>query len=580
MIPKKIGSGLIKWMIPIVIISWFISAAAAFEFGQLQWDNGITGTLKRDEVISYMGYSVKVVAFTAPVESDKYRPIPIEPVEPFVGLNISFNGTIMNGTYLRPGESYISPDGEFKVTAAELPSGSAKEWLYESYNPWVKLELRQRGIPNLELTIESDDEYISAPNTEIVLKATLKNTGMADATNVDMDIGTELPVLRGELQYHLINLKKGAAETKTVYFSTPAVFDLKTYDIYVNATGFDVKDLSYNVTKSKKILIAPQPQQAPSLKKSTITKMYLKDQMMVSIYFKNNANYELKNVSIVDTIPKGFKQLSNNSLRWIVNISPNGEWYFRYLLKPTEANSKGVSFPSATAEFKIRNEYYNIQSNRPETIVYGPRIDITKETDVSEINPGDAVTVTVDAVNSGSTPTMVTIIDNLPPDTTLINGSTTREAYLEATKDLTLSYTFISNSDGPITLPPAIAEYYELGSKGAKTSAASQEVLIRIKPPPTPVPTPLPEVESPVNYTENTTETPTIGDVVEPAVDNTSQPEQPDVIEPEPNSPSIDGNAVLNLLLDCNENIGNDSMTNTTSEICSSILAGNNNFIQ
>ncbi len=70
---------------------------------------------------------------------------------------------------------------------------------------------------------------------------------------------------------------------------------------------------------------------------------------MVSIYFKNNADYELKNVSIVDSVPKGFKQLSNNTLRWVVNVGPNKEWYFRYLLKPTEAGD--VLFPSTTAEF-------------------------------------------------------------------------------------------------------------------------------------------------------------------------------------------------------------------------------------
>jgi len=75
MVPKKTYSGLIKWIIPILIISWFISAAAAFEFGNLQWDDGISGTLKRSEIISYIGYSVQVVSFNGPVESDKYKQI-------------------------------------------------------------------------------------------------------------------------------------------------------------------------------------------------------------------------------------------------------------------------------------------------------------------------------------------------------------------------------------------------------------------------------------------------------------------------------------------------------------------------
>src|SRR3990172_4156857 len=168
MIAKIKHSGLIKCIITALIISCFISASAAFELGKLQWDeNGVSGTLKRNEVISFNGYSVKVVGFSAPVESDKYKQIPIEPVEPFVELNISRNGSFIDTAGLGQGDSYITKDGEFKVTASELPMGSSKEWLYESYAPWVELELSSRGIPDLEITIDANDEYVSATNTEI-----------------------------------------------------------------------------------------------------------------------------------------------------------------------------------------------------------------------------------------------------------------------------------------------------------------------------------------------------------------------------------------------------------------------------
>ena len=78
------------------------------------------------------------------------------------------------------------------------------------------------------------------------------------------------------------------------------------------------------------------------------------------------------------------------------------------------------------------------------------------------------MTVTVIAKNSGTTPTMVTIKDDLPPDTTLISGTTTHEEYLEAGKESSFSYTLSSNSGEPINLPPAKAEYFELGSTGYK----------------------------------------------------------------------------------------------------------------
>jgi uncharacterized repeat protein (TIGR01451 family) len=570
MIAGKLGSNLIKWTLTVFIITWFISAAAAFESTQLQWDKGISGTLKRNDVLSYKGYSVKVVAFNAPVESDKYKQIPVEPVKPFVGLNISNNGTLINEVMLGLGESFITQDGEFKVTAAALPSGSSKEWLYESYSPWVKLELNPRGKPHLELSLDMEEEYLSAPNTEIDVNVVLKNTGTADMKNVDMDIGTELPILRGHSKFHYENIKIGAQVSETLTFSSPIISELKSYDIHANASGIDVKDISYKTTMIKTILIAPPPQQLPSLKKSSSAKMYLKDITLVTLSFTNNMNYELKNVSITDYVPKGFKQISNNSLQWTINVPADGEWYFRYLLKPTEADKDGIIYPAAKAEFKIKNEFYAIQSNRPETIVYGPKIDIIKKADVLEIDPYGTFTVTVIAVNKGSTPSKVTIEDSLPDGVTLISGSTMKEEYMEANNETRFSYTIRSDSDKPVMLPAATADYFELGDRGAKLSAKSQELSIRIKPPPTPEPTPPPAVEIPQNYTEQ-------GNVRRdeiPANDSTEPPEKSVIIEPEQEKYSIDSNAILNLLLGCNGINGDNSRINKTSGVCSFVEAG------
>lgn len=570
MIPKISRSVLIKWAMAILIISWLITASAAFELTQLQWDAGTSGTLKRDGVISYNGYSVKVTAFNAPVESDKYKNMPVDPVEAFVGLNISKNGTSINDTMLGRGESYISQDGEFKVTAVDLPSSSGKEWLFESYDPWVTLELSQRGKPRFDLSINMADEYISAPNTEIVVKVIVNNPGTADMLDVDLDLGTKLPILRGNLKFHYDRIIKGGKVSETMTFSTPITTELTKYDMYANVSGFDVKDVSYNTSLLRTIVIVPPPQQIPTLKKSSNAKMYLKDYNMVSLSFKNPLNYELKNVSISDTLPDGFKQISNNSLNWLVDVPANGEWTSRYILKPTEADKDGILFPEAKAEFKIKKEYYMVQSNKPETIVYGPKIELTKETDVSEITPGDTVTVTILAVNKGSTPSKVNITDTVPGDVTLLSGSTMREEYLEANKEVKFSYTIRSDSESPFKLPAAEANYFELGDRGAKIGTKSQETLISIKPPPTPVPTPEPTPE-PAPTIEPEVEallTPVVNEPRVPVVDVTEQPKRPDIVEQEPVKPSIDGNVILNVILACDKITSIDPQNNRISDVC------------
>jgi uncharacterized repeat protein (TIGR01451 family) len=546
-----------------------ITASAAFELTQLQWGTGTSGTLKRDGVISYMEYSVKVTSFTAPVESDRYKNIPVDPVEAFVGLDILKNGTLLNKTILGRNEYYISPDGEFKVTAVDFPESTGSEWLYESYDPWVTLELSPRGKPDFDLSENMDDEYLSSPNTEIVVNVIVNNPGKADMLNVDLEVGTKLPVLKGNLKFHYDKIPTGGQVSETMTFSTPIVTELTKYDIYTNVSGYDVKDISYNRSLLKTILIVPPTQLIPTLRKSSNAKMYMKDYTLVSLSFQNTLNYDLKNVSISDTIPKGFKLISNNSLKWLVDIPANGEWTSRYLLKPTEADKDGVIFPDAKAEFTLKNEYYTVQSNKPVTIVYGPNIDLKKQTDVTEITPGDIVTVTIVALNKGSTPSKVSIKDTVPSDVTLLSGNTTLDEYMEANKEVKFSYTIRSNSKGPFTLPAATADYFELGDRGAKIVTNSQEISIRIKPPPTPVPTPEPaptiEPEVEALLTPGVQETPVEG---MPVVNVTEQPKRPAIIEQEQVKPSIDGNVILDVILGCDKITSIDQQNNKISDVC------------
>jgi len=54
-------------------------------------------------------------AFSAPVESEKYQDRPIEPVEPFVGLNISKKGIFLNTTFLGQGDHLSLLTGNLRL---------------------------------------------------------------------------------------------------------------------------------------------------------------------------------------------------------------------------------------------------------------------------------------------------------------------------------------------------------------------------------------------------------------------------------------------------------------------------------
>lgn len=482
--------GLIKVFIVLLVLSGYISLAFADEITDhettgLQWSQGVSKKLSRGETISYNGYTVKVVAFPDAVESDRYRDgSPSEPVDAFVGLNISQNDTFIGTAALGLEESYFTPDNELKVTAKGLPARTAPEWLLESYNPWAQIELSPRGKPSLEATIDTDkNEYSSADDTEIISYITLTNRGSADALNVDLNIDTPLQAKTGLLKYHYPKIKNGESVTETITFTLPVSAKDMVYSIAANASANDVKELPYSIKSLKNISVAIDPEWSMSLRKTTLEKIYLTDSALVSLTLKNNGKLDIKNISIVDSVPRGFRLVSNVSLRWVTDIPAGGEWSYRYLMAPEVPNARGAVLPVATAEFKIKKELYGIRSNQPKIIVHGPIVSLEKRTSVPEIKPGDTVAVTVNAKNTGSTPTRVFIKDQIPEGVGLISGTTSFEEFLEAGKEVSFSYTIKIDSEGTVSLPPATAQYYKLGNKGGKISTESQGVQIVIKRP-------------------------------------------------------------------------------------------------
>ena len=474
---------LIKIVIVSLIISGFVGPAIAYDVSTFQWGDGTSGRLLRGEVLLYNGYTIKVIDFPAPVKSNSMGH-PVEAVGTFVGLNISKNGQFIATAMLKQGDFYITPDGEMKITAKLLPAQDGEEWVYESYTPWADIDINQRGIPDLEVLIDTDyNEYISSENTEITATVTIENKGSADLLNVNSEIKTSLPLKRGFLINHYERIKNGESVTESIVFAAPIITELKNYKIIANVTGYDVKDLFYTSESSKTIAIAPEPDQIPTIRKNVNAKIYLEEYAMVSISFKNNANYELKNVSITDTIPDGFVLLSNNSMQWKFTIPPLGDWDTRYLIRPTEANKDGAVLPAANAEFRTKKEYYSIQSNQPSIVVHGPKIILTKQVDISSINQGDTFTVTVSAENVGSTPTKVSVVDMLPIEGTLVSGLTSFEDFLEAGKTSRFSYSLRIDTVPPITLPAATAEYNRLDARSGTLTATSNQVELSKKVP-------------------------------------------------------------------------------------------------
>jgi uncharacterized repeat protein (TIGR01451 family) len=273
-----------------------------------------------------------------------------------------------------------------------------------------------------------------------------------------------------------------------------------------NITGFDVKNILYTGKSQKDIMITLEPERGLSLRKTTFTKLYLKDTAMVTLSLKNNGKKTASEVTIEDSIPNEFKLIGNKTLNWTIDLPAGEEWTYRYLIKPVEANKDGILFPSATAEYKIGRETYSVRSNQPNVKVNGPKIVLSKNTDVSNIDLNETVNnlkITLTVENIGNTPTKVFINDNLPENSKIIEGNNTYEAFLEAGKKISYDYSVEVDSPPPFIIPSANADYFELGTTGIKISTKSQELEIKVKEPEIILPEPTPEIISSI---ENVTQ--------------------------------------------------------------------------
>jgi len=94
------------------------------------------------------------------------------------------------------------------------------------------------------------------------------------------------------------------------------------------------------------------------------------------------------------------------------------------------------TFPASKSSFKIKGEYYMIQSTNLKPIVYGPKIVLTKQTYLRD-HTGDSGDRNYCRSEIKAAPLpRVNITDTVPDDVTLLTGSTMLEDYLRGNKEI------------------------------------------------------------------------------------------------------------------------------------------------
>ncbi|MCX9012975.1 MAG: hypothetical protein OIN66_17885 [Candidatus Methanoperedens sp.] len=497
----------------LVIAIWLVSQApaAAFSPSDIEWSAAVTGTLHKGESMIDGDYTVKAVQFPSAVQGRQDIQgnwLPEDNVDPMVYLEVYKKGTLIKELIMTPqSETYYDPDYEAKIYATGFISSSAKEWIFQYYNPWATVAIETRAKPKLDVAVSTDKSaYASYDDRVMTATVTVTNNGGAVVKNIDVNLNIGELKLEGgstdQIHKNFYKLDKGTSQSFSVILSVPGLTSQKSYPLSADARGYDVKDLEYKGSANSSITVSPKPALPPriTISKSVKNSIYLKDSAFVKIVVANGGTYDVSNLTIKDSMNEKFGLMKNESLQWddIPMLKPGQEWVRSYEIKPLEASLSGFTIPAATVSFTYKNINASASSQTTNVIVNGPKIILNKTVNRARVNISEDVTVTVSINNVGNMGTKAEVRDLLPEGASLVSGPISlASTYLDYNKPQGFSYTIRMNTEGQIQLPAALANYTDVEFRGVGRAVKSSETPVVTVIDPSKIPPPLPTVITP-----------------------------------------------------------------------------------
>ena len=495
----------------ILIVLLYVSSSCllvqAWEDEDLYWTGDKeTDTLEWGETLDNDIYTVE--AYDFPRTNIKGQII-----TPYVGINLYKNDVLVASDNLLRLGNFIY-DGEVNVQVESIMENSSIYWHNDTYEPWAKITITLRGLPDLDIVVETkrddDEDTFQLTNSRIPVTINIENEGDAPLEDVDIYIDTH------GLEFHRFSPNKELHYTPDdihhddsideIYFelSIPSHMKDTEYNISVNVTGIDQKDEGHNFTDGKDITILNMI----NITKNTKYDIFMTDTAFVQLIVRNDGTYAVNNIEFRDSIPDYFELVGSSPLEWNFNMAPGQYRDFKYTIKPIKPNPDGYELPTADATWNVGGIEYNQTCIKPEIIVHGSKILLEKTVSPTQVDPNENVTVTITATNVGDIKASVEIFDNdpLPDNVTLVSGEpyTTSPKIIDEEDSISLTYIIRASANGTYELPQATAKFHDLQGYRSEEISASPEFTAGNPPPlpgetarpgytpPTPAPTPVP----------------------------------------------------------------------------------------
>lgn len=425
-----------------------------------------------DNMITTKDYTLKVVDFPAPVRGTRTITgaiVPDRPIVPFVKLELYKD--IINNTNpidqfaLGIGDEYITSDKEIKIILDNMPGEMSQDWVYEYYNPWADIKIKKRAIPGLSADVyfrnsyndEGIDENTIDVGDQFAMNIKVKNAGEDIIKNIVINIeDPSSEIMRYKYKYDIYKLDKDEErelpENKVkIILDAPKIIEEKEYEIYINVSGYDKKDIEYFLNTSKKIKVRGTLGLLRANKAVARDSMYLKEYETIVLDIVNPSNLYMNDVQIYDSIPDktifiGYigniiegRNYTNDG--FFLNkslIGPGESWSFGYTLKPLEPGI--YLLPKFKLNFLMLGRYFEMESNEAGFRVFGPKVLLKKVAKINE-EDDDLIDVDVTAKNIGNGFTRILIEDKLPDEVVLVSGKLNLTTFLDSGTEKIMNYT-------------------------------------------------------------------------------------------------------------------------------------------
>ncbi|MBC7086351.1 MAG: DUF11 domain-containing protein [Methanomethylovorans sp.] len=446
-----------------LLIICLTTEAFGYSLEDIEWESAQTATLHWGNSITVDSYIITAADFS---------------LDGFAYITISKDNAVVNSGALRLSDELVyrdSVDGnDIKVYVSTL-NLKVNEWTGKLEDPTVTLQIYRRGLPNLKVKIDVEqDTYDPAKlSTPLYIKAkvTIENVGSGKASNLMLNIDTDgLELADGKLTQTTASLEKEES-TKPLNFSLkiPLLWDSGKFDILAEVTAYDIHGKKYKFNATKSIDIKPKTEII--LTKICTNEIYIDETAYVTVIARNTGSFSINSLTINDTLNDNFSPVDDVQLEKIISIGPDQTVeVIKYAIKPLKPGT--YKLPAATADFIADGKSYSSKSKEPAIEVKGPYIVLEKKANISSFLPGDDVLITIEVKNEGNRAANVKINEIVPEGTSYVTGPMSFNSVVKAGSSESFSYTLKLENKADIELPATKATFIDMeGYTGMKNSS-------------------------------------------------------------------------------------------------------------